>query len=82
MPGVLTDEELPAVEVLVVVVAAETPTTVITPSPAPTAESDEHIGERLHSLTRFRKGRRRSVTVDARQEIHNAAPTTVPSAQA
>ncbi len=50
--------------------------------PGTNGQSDEHIGERLHSLTRFRKGRRRSVTVDARQAIHNAAPTTVPSAQA
>jgi hypothetical protein len=43
---------------------------------------DEHVGEGLHSLTRFRRGRRRSVTVDGRQAMHNAAPTSTPSAHA
>jgi glycosyltransferase involved in cell wall biosynthesis len=45
-------------------------------------ESEQGTGERLHAGTRFRRGRRRSVTVDVHQAIHNAAPTTVPSAQA
>jgi len=45
-------------------------------------EGDQRTGERLHSLTRFRRGRRRSVTVDGRQRIHNAAAATAPSAQA
>jgi glycosyltransferase involved in cell wall biosynthesis len=47
-----------------------------------TAEGDEYSDERLHSVTRFRGGRRRSVTVEAPLMIHNTAPTTTPSAQA
>jgi len=47
-----------------------------------TAERDEHSDERLHSGTLFRKGRRRSVTVEGNVVIHNTAPITVPSAQA
>ena len=50
--------------------------------PGTDGQSDEHIRERLHSLTRFRRGRRRSVTVDGRQAMHNAAPTSTPSAHA
>ena len=45
-------------------------------------ERDQRSGERLHALTRFRRGRRRRVTVDGRQKIHNAAPPTTPSAHA
>jgi glycosyltransferase involved in cell wall biosynthesis len=45
-------------------------------------EGDQRTGERLHSVTRFRRGRRRSVTVDGRPKIHNAAPPTAPSAHA
>jgi glycosyltransferase involved in cell wall biosynthesis len=48
----------------------------------PTAERDEHSDERLHSGTLFRKGRRRSVTVEGNRVIHNNAHSTVPSAQA
>lgn len=50
--------------------------------PGADGQGDEHVGEGLHSLTRFRRGRRRSVTVDGRQAIHNAAPTSTPSAHA
>jgi glycosyltransferase involved in cell wall biosynthesis len=46
------------------------------------AERDEHRDERLHSGTRFRKGRRRSVKVDAPAMIHNTAPSTTPTAPA
>ena len=48
----------------------------------PTTERDENSDERLHSGTLFRKGRRRSVTVEGNVVIHNSAPATVPSAQA
>jgi glycosyltransferase involved in cell wall biosynthesis len=48
----------------------------------PTAERDENSDEGLHSGTHFRKGRRRSVTVEGNLVIHNNAPATVPSAQA
>jgi glycosyltransferase involved in cell wall biosynthesis len=47
-----------------------------------TAQAEQHSDERLHSLTRFRRGRRRSVTVEAVPMIHNTAPSTVPSAHA
>ncbi|MDQ1662256.1 MAG: hypothetical protein QOJ68_2236 [Blastococcus sp.] len=50
--------------------------------PGTDGHGDEDIRERLHSLTRFRRGRRRSVTVDARKAMHNAAPTSTPSAHA
>jgi glycosyltransferase involved in cell wall biosynthesis len=46
------------------------------------AERQEQREEGLHSGTRFRRGRRRSVTVDAGSMIHNAAPTTTPSPSA
>jgi glycosyltransferase involved in cell wall biosynthesis len=46
------------------------------------AEREERSDERLHSVTRFRKGRRRSVTVEAPVMIHNTAPRAAPSAQA
>lgn len=52
------------------------------PERRPTAKSDEHSDESLHSVTRFRRGRRRSVTVEAPLMIHNTAPSTTPSAQA
>jgi glycosyltransferase involved in cell wall biosynthesis len=45
-------------------------------------ERQERSDERLHSVTRFRKGPRRSVTVEAPAKIHNSAPTPTPSAQA
>lgn len=45
-------------------------------------EGEQGTGERLHSGTRFGRGRRRSVTVDVHQAIHKAAPTTIPSAHA
>jgi hypothetical protein len=48
----------------------------------PTTERDENSDERLHSGTLFRKGRRRSVTVEGNVVIHNTAHDTVPSAQA
>jgi glycosyltransferase involved in cell wall biosynthesis len=46
------------------------------------AEREERSDERLHSVTRFRRGRRRSATVEAGRAIHNTAPTSTPSAQA
>ena len=52
------------------------------PERRPTAKGDEHSDESLHSVTRFRRGRRRSVTVEASLMIHNTAPTTTTSAQA
>jgi glycosyltransferase involved in cell wall biosynthesis len=48
----------------------------------PTAEGDEHSDESLHSVTHFRRGPRRSVTVEAPLMIHNTAPSTTPSAHA
>jgi hypothetical protein len=45
-------------------------------------EAEQDAEERLHAGTRFRRGRRRSGTVDARKMIHNTAPPTVPRAQA
>ena len=45
-------------------------------------EGRQSTGERLHALTRFGRGRRRSAKVNARTKIHNAAPTTRPSAHA
>jgi glycosyltransferase involved in cell wall biosynthesis len=44
------------------------------------AERDQRGDERLHVRT-FRRGRRRSGTVDGRVMIHNTAPDTAPSAQ-
>jgi glycosyltransferase involved in cell wall biosynthesis len=52
------------------------------PEHGSSAEREERSDERLHSVTRFRKGRRRSVTVEAPRMLHNTAPTTTPSAQA
>ena len=46
------------------------------------AEGDEHGDQGLHSGTRFRGGRRRSVTLEGNVVIHNSAPVTVPSRQA
>jgi glycosyltransferase involved in cell wall biosynthesis len=46
------------------------------------SERQERSDERLHSVTRFRKGPRRSVTVEAPLMIHNTAPSAIPSAQA
>jgi glycosyltransferase involved in cell wall biosynthesis len=46
------------------------------------AEGDEHGDQGLHSGTRFREGRRRSVTLEGKLVIHNTAPATTPSAQA
>ncbi|WP_209309242.1 glycosyltransferase family 4 protein [Blastococcus sp. CT_GayMR16] len=46
------------------------------------AERQERSDEGLHSVTRFRRGRRRRVTVEAAPMIHNTAPTTTPSAHA
>jgi glycosyltransferase involved in cell wall biosynthesis len=46
------------------------------------AERQQQREDGLHSGTRFPRGRRRSVTVDAESMIHNAAPTTTPSAHA
>lgn len=46
------------------------------------SEGDQCAGEGLHRGTRFRRGRRRSVTVDVETMIHNAAPATTPSAPA
>jgi hypothetical protein len=46
------------------------------------AEGDEHGDQGLHSGTRFREGRRRSVTLEGRRVIHNNAAATTPSAQA
>jgi glycosyltransferase involved in cell wall biosynthesis len=43
---------------------------------------EQRSDERVHAVTRFRWERRRSVTVDAEPKIHNAAPTTTPSAPA
>ena len=47
-----------------------------------TAEGDEHGDQGLHSGTRFRGGRRRSVTLENNVVIHNTAPVTIPSQQA
>ena len=47
-----------------------------------TAEGDEHGDQGLHSGTRFRGGRRRSVTVDGIAVIHNSDPVTIPSQHA
>ena len=52
------------------------------PEHGSSAEREERSDERLHSVTRFRKGRRRSVTVEVPRMLHNTAPTTTPSAQA
>jgi hypothetical protein len=46
----------------------------------PGAEREERSDEGLHSVTRFRRGPRRSVTVDVPAMIHNTAPSTAPSA--
>jgi glycosyltransferase involved in cell wall biosynthesis len=46
------------------------------------AERDEHGDQGLHSGTRFRGGRRRSVTLEGNVVIHNNAPVTIPSPQA
>jgi glycosyltransferase involved in cell wall biosynthesis len=46
------------------------------------AEGDEHGDQGLHSGTRFRGGRRRSVTVEGNVVMHNSAPATIASAQA
>ena len=46
------------------------------------AEGDEHGDQGLHAGTRFREGRRRSVTLEGRRVIHNNAAATTPSAQA
>jgi glycosyltransferase involved in cell wall biosynthesis len=46
------------------------------------AEGDEHGDQGLHSGTRFRGGRRRSVTLEGNVVIHNRAPVTIPSQQA
>jgi glycosyltransferase involved in cell wall biosynthesis len=45
-------------------------------------QGDRCADEGLHRGTRFRGGRRRSVTVDVETMIHNTAPTTTPSATA
>lgn len=45
-------------------------------------ECDQRSHERLHSLTRFPRGRRRAGTVDADLMIHNAEPSTAPAARA
>jgi glycosyltransferase involved in cell wall biosynthesis len=46
------------------------------------AEGDEHGDHGLHSRTRFRGGRRRSVRLEGNLVIHNNAPVTAPSQQA
>jgi glycosyltransferase involved in cell wall biosynthesis len=46
------------------------------------AEGDEHGDQGLHSGTRFRGGRRRSVTLEGNVVIHNSDPVTIPSQQA
>jgi hypothetical protein len=46
------------------------------------AEGDEHGDQGLHSGTRFRGGRRRSVTLEGNVVIHNSAPITKTSQQA
>ena len=46
------------------------------------AEGDEHGDEGLHSGTRFRGGRRRSVTLEGNVVIHNSAPVTPASQHA
>jgi glycosyltransferase involved in cell wall biosynthesis len=46
------------------------------------AEGDEHGDQGLHSGTRFRGGRRRSVTVDGIAVIHNTDPVTIASQHA
>jgi glycosyltransferase involved in cell wall biosynthesis len=52
------------------------------PEHGPGAEREERSDEGLHSGTRFRRGRRRSATVEAVPMIHNTAPTTATSAHA
>jgi glycosyltransferase involved in cell wall biosynthesis len=52
------------------------------PERRPTAESDEHSDERLHSGTLFLGELRRSVTVEGNFALDNTAPTIVPSAHA
>ncbi len=47
-----------------------------------TAEGDEHGDQGLHSGTRFRGGRRRSVTVEGIAVIHNSDPVTIASQHA
>jgi glycosyltransferase involved in cell wall biosynthesis len=46
------------------------------------AQGDEHGDQGLHSGTRFRGGRRRSVTLEGNVVIHNSAPVTKTSQQA
>jgi glycosyltransferase involved in cell wall biosynthesis len=46
------------------------------------AEGDEHGDQGLHSGTRFRGGRRRTVTLEGNVMIHNTAPVTAPAQQA
>lgn len=46
------------------------------------AEGDEHGDQGLHSGTRFRGGRRRSVTLEGNFVIHNNEAPAIPSAQA
>jgi glycosyltransferase involved in cell wall biosynthesis len=46
------------------------------------AEREQRSDEGLHSGTRFRGDRRRSVTVEGNFVIHNSAPTRTPSPQA
>ncbi|MCZ2860377.1 glycosyltransferase family 4 protein [Blastococcus sp. VKM Ac-2987] len=50
--------------------------------PGTDEQGDQRTRERLHPGTRFRRGGRRRVTVDAPAMIHNAAPPTMPSAPA
>jgi glycosyltransferase involved in cell wall biosynthesis len=45
-------------------------------------DREQGSDESLHSVNRFRGGRRRSVTLEAAAVIHNSDPTTIPSAQA
>jgi glycosyltransferase involved in cell wall biosynthesis len=46
------------------------------------AQGDEHSDQGLHSGTRFRGGRRRTVTLEGNRVIHNNDTVTTPSAQA
>ncbi|TFV61731.1 UNVERIFIED_ORG: glycosyltransferase family 1 protein [Bacillus sp. AZ43] len=46
------------------------------------AEGDEHGDQGLHSGTRFRGVRRRTVTLEGNRVIHNTDSTTIPSQQA